>query len=113
MSSSSSSPRIAGLRRADPLAAELEDGAVGEDPVVHPPADPVARLEHDAGRTGTGELPSGGQPGEARPDDHDVDPSRHELRSPGTGRPKATASRGRSREAGPATTTSSIVASGS
>ena len=47
-------PEDPGLRRADPLAAQLEDGAVGEDPVVHAPADPVARLEHDAGRTGIG-----------------------------------------------------------
>ena len=65
--SSAASARIAVLRRADPLPADLDDvvGA-GDRMVQQPPADAVARLEHDDRPARGLEVARGDEAGEAR-----------------------------------------------
>jgi hypothetical protein len=57
------------LGRPDPLPAHLDHPSLAEVGVDRPPADPVARLEHQRLGSGRGERPGGGEPGEAGADD--------------------------------------------
>ena len=57
------------LRRADPLGTELDDLAVADRMVERPPADPLARLEHDHLAPRGGQLACRAEPGEAGADD--------------------------------------------
>ena len=60
------------LAGPDPLAADLDHLAATDRVVERPPADPVARLEHDDRMTGADKLSRRGQPREPGADDHDV-----------------------------------------
>ena len=62
------------LSRADPLAADLDHGAILERVVERSAADPLLCLEHDDVATRPAQIASGGQPREAPTDDRDVNP---------------------------------------
>jgi hypothetical protein len=60
------------LRRADPLAAEV-DGVTGEVDRLRAPSDPVAGLEHDHALAGVAQAPRRGQSGQSGSDDDRVE----------------------------------------
>ena len=60
------------LARADPLATDLHDLAVGQRVVERSPADTVAGLEDEDGRAGGHQDERRGQPGEAPAHDADI-----------------------------------------
>jgi hypothetical protein len=60
------------VERADHLAAELHQAAVGERRLLDPTARPVARLEHEHVGTAAGELAGSGEPRQAGAQHHDV-----------------------------------------
>ena len=53
------------LVRPDHLPAELHEAPVGQRRLLNPPARPVARLEHHHVRSARGQVPGGGEPGQA------------------------------------------------
>ncbi len=60
------------MEGAHHLAAELHDPAVVELRLLHPPADAVARLQHDDVGAGGRQVPRGGEAAEPGAQDDDV-----------------------------------------
>jgi hypothetical protein len=60
------------VKRADHLAAELDDAAVGQRGLLHATTRPVARLEDDDVRAGIHQIASGAEASEARAHNHHV-----------------------------------------
>jgi hypothetical protein len=64
------------LCRAHPLAADLDDGAVGEVMVQHTAPDPISCLEDGDVHSGLAQQSGGTQSGQTCTNDHD---SRHDA----------------------------------
>ena len=60
------------MERADDLAAELDEAAVGKRRLLDAAAGPVARLEDEDVGAAAGEVARGGQAGQTGAEDQDV-----------------------------------------
>jgi hypothetical protein len=72
------SPRTWSCVGPDPLAADLDDGAVGKVMVQHTAPDPISCLEDGDVHSGLAQQPGGTQSGQTCTNDHDL---RHDASS--------------------------------